>query len=109
MINSITHLLKENFRYALMSAKLYHSNLAVVHYSVFFQTCRALGIGYDIKEKQGTLFTLVDSLSHKYIGMITITDDLTSAMEQFIHNLKGIHQEISSDNMQGQTNFLVIF
>lgn len=35
-----------------MSTKLTHSNLAVIHYSVFFQTCRALGIGYDIKVSQ---------------------------------------------------------
>ena len=32
-----------------MSTKLLHTNLAVVHYSVFFQMCRAHGIGYDIK------------------------------------------------------------
>jgi IQ domain-containing protein H len=36
-------------RYSVMSSKLYHTNLAVIHYSVFFQTCRALGIGYDIQ------------------------------------------------------------
>ena len=30
-------------RYAVLSAKLYHTNLSVIHYSVFFQTCRALG------------------------------------------------------------------
>ena len=36
-------------RFAIMSSKLFHTNLAVIHYSVFFQTCRALGIGYDIK------------------------------------------------------------
>ena len=34
-----------------MSSKLHHSNLAVIHYSVFFQTCRALGIVYDIQVK----------------------------------------------------------
>ena len=36
-------------RFAVMSTRLLHTNLAVVHYSVYFQMCRAHGIGYDIK------------------------------------------------------------
>jgi len=49
--NSPPNQIVQQNRYAVMSSKLYHTNLAVIHYSVFFQTCRALGIGYDIQVK----------------------------------------------------------
>ncbi|KAL0968865.1 hypothetical protein UPYG_G00272910 [Umbra pygmaea] len=92
-------------RSAALGSRLLHSNLSMVHYSVFFQMCKAQGIGFDVKENQGTVFTLHDSCERYSLGMITIGENQQRALLAFARNLSVIHQEISSPNMQGETNF----
>ncbi|XP_065836178.1 IQ domain-containing protein H-like [Oscarella lobularis] len=92
-------------RFGVMSARLYHTNLSVIRYSVFFQMCRAHTIGFDMEERCGCVFTLVDSSTRSRIGMICIGEDLPSAIALFSRNLSIIHQEISAPTMPGINNF----
>ena len=90
----------EKNRYAVWSSRLHHSNLSVLHYSVFFQMCRAHGVGFDIREKQGSIFTLLECDHHENLGMITISDTLQNTLSNFVCYLNGIYQEITTTDIQ---------
>ena len=94
-----------NYRFAVLSPRLFHTNLSLVHYSVFFHMCRAHHIGYDIREREGSIFTLIDSYKRDLIGMAVVEPDLVTALKTFHRNLSVVHQEISSANMPGKNNF----
>jgi hypothetical protein len=69
--------------------------------------CRAHGVGFDIRDKQGSVFTLLEGDHHENIGMVTIGDTLQGTLSNFAYNLNAIHQEITTASMQGRSNFMV--
>ncbi|XP_065912018.1 IQ domain-containing protein H-like isoform X2 [Dysidea avara] len=92
-------------RYAVLSNQLYHSNLAVLQYPVFFQICKAHLIGYDADAQQGTIFALVEGGQRESIGMITVNNSLEQAITSYAKNLSVIHQEVSTPSTPGHNNF----
>ncbi|XP_062517346.1 IQ domain-containing protein H-like isoform X2 [Corticium candelabrum] len=95
-------------RFAVMSSRLVHTNLSVIQYNVFFRMCKAHSVGFDMQEKTGAVFTLVDSTIRSHLGMICIAEDLQAALQMFSRNLSVIHQEISSPDMPGRNNFKTV-
>ncbi|XP_037834285.1 IQ motif-containing protein H [Kryptolebias marmoratus] len=94
--------------FAVIGSHLFHSNLSMLYHNTFLKTCKLHGIGFNKKQKQGTVFAFYDRSERRSIGMITVSEDLQGALVTFAQNLSVIHQQISSSKMQGETNFKVM-
>ncbi|XP_016143366.1 IQ motif-containing protein H [Sinocyclocheilus grahami] len=74
-------------RFAVMCTRLLHTNLSLVYYSTFFLMCKAQGIGYDVKARQGTVFALHDSRDRRSLGMLLdLIKDIEEVLGMTIQN-----------------------
>eukprot|EP01027_Heterolobosea_sp_BB2_P017929 GEZU01025342.1.p1 GENE.GEZU01025342.1~~GEZU01025342.1.p1 ORF type:complete len:613 (+),score=115.27 GEZU01025342.1:157-1995(+) len=85
-------LLKRAYVY---SGLIRHPDLKFVRHGPFFQLCRQKGISFDIQNKVGTVFHMVDSLLRGMIGVLCIGHTLPEAVRTLSEVMDFIVQEIS--------------
>jgi len=51
---------------------VFHPGLNSIHYKTFFHLCRLKSISYDLENKMGTTFILLDNLQTGVLGLFTI-------------------------------------
>jgi len=92
--------------YMALCPHMIHTNLSCVHYCVLFQMLKAYAVGWNAQNKTGTILALMDVLARENLGVIAVSDqNLTSALKGLARAMAVINKEISSPNMQGDTNF----
>lgn len=51
---------------------LHHPALETIHYNVLFGMCRSNGITFDVQEKIGTVFVLLDSFARGILSTMYV-------------------------------------
>ena len=59
-------------RFYVMNEIMYHPSLCSVHHSAFFNLCRLKGVSFDLQERSGTVFNLMDSFIGGTLGILTV-------------------------------------
>ncbi|RHZ27625.1 hypothetical protein DYB37_007746 [Aphanomyces astaci] len=54
---------------------IYHPNMATLHFSTFFNTCRLNGVSFDLQRAIGAAFILADSLTAGVMGLMCIGEN----------------------------------
>jgi len=81
-------------RYYVMNELLYHPQLPAVHHSAFFNLCRLKGVSFDLLERSGTVFNLMDSFASGVLGILAAGTSMLDALRKFADCLDFIQKQV---------------
>lgn len=82
----------------VMNEMLYHPQLASIHHSAFFNQCRLRGVSFDLEERTGTVFNLMDSFVGGVLGILTVGTSLLDALRKFADCLDFMQKQVGPAN-----------
>ena len=93
---------------------IYHPNLATMQYGAFFNLCRLKGVAFDLQERVGSAFMLVDSLAGGMLGVLCVGRTPRGALKAMNNSLQFISDQVGSFAQKSefddeQSNFAQIF
>jgi len=87
----------------VMNELLFHPQLFCIRHSVFFNLCRLKGVSFDLQERTGTVFNLVDSFARGVIGILTVGKTLLDALRKFADCLDFIQRQVGLSTTKSTT------
>jgi hypothetical protein len=81
---------------------IYHPNLSSLQYSTFFNLCRLQGVSFDLKQKCGTAFMLVDSLAAGVLGMISVAETRFEALRCMSQTFEFMQEQVGTRSIPSE-------
>jgi hypothetical protein len=101
-------------RFFVIHEYIHHPNLGTIRHQSFFNICRMKGVSFDVIERTGTIFALIDSIACGTIGMMTIGRTKKESLKTMWSGLSFVKEQvglnpITSDFTVEESNFKNIF
>eukprot|EP01034_Spumella_vulgaris_P021953 gene21953-28033_t len=78
-----------------------HDPLKSSHDDVFFKLCKMRGIAFDLQNRVGTLFFLLDAIVGGAVSILCIASSRRKTVELTLHTLSFISQQFGKDTTSG--------
>ena len=97
----------EHNRFYVSCEVLHHAGLAKLDYGAFFQSCRHAGKVFDLEERTGTSFALLDSAAAGVLSVVNTGASLFDAISGMAHTLEFVSAACSAASPgEGAAKFL---
>ncbi|KAK9811483.1 hypothetical protein WJX72_004683 [[Myrmecia] bisecta] len=83
-------------RYYVAIDLLFHPNLGAMRSTHFFHDCRLAGLCFDVRERLGTAFNLMDSFSANTLGMMCVGDSAHAGFEELAEVLEFLLEQFGA-------------
>lgn len=75
---------------------MYHPNLSSLQYAAFFNMCRLQGISFDLQDRVGTAFVLVDALAGGVMGVLCAGRNSRDSASALTRTLEFISSQVGA-------------
>ncbi|KAL1514674.1 hypothetical protein AB1Y20_003762 [Prymnesium parvum] len=79
----------------VMNELFHHPQLATIHHSAFFNMCRLKGVSFDLQERTGTVFNLMDSFVGGVLGVLASGRTILESLRKFADCLDFIQKQVA--------------